>query len=1833
MQNLMSVLKRAATAALGVLAFFASVNALADEPPVIQTVKSGWVPLNEWMDVCACESWDDVKAIQAHTAGSAMQPDNITLTFAYADGICRLVEEKQAKLIARWDDVGVLGVQFQTKSDYIKCPKIAFKVENGRLWAKGVYARYTSKDKDYPYDFDKNSYNGGSYGSGGYCVDKLTVSVLDASGSLTVDAVPEQYGSVTPAYGRTFGYAEGDLITPVSAPASWESDDHSQSAACTGWKLYSRAEYGGEWQFVREGTSLEPTDLVHPGVATKLVWQWAPTIACTASSNGHGTVSPESASVPYGGTFTVTATPADGYFFAAWSGVPDAQRCDNPITQTVTESLNLTATFLPVGSEAEWTGAGDDALASNPQNWEAGVAPLPGQGVLVTGDKSMTWDIAYPVGSWTQRDYSGTVTFNTIYEGAKATGFPCLVVGGDVTLESGAWTHRANGQTKLYRLNVKVGGNMTIGPGATIHADGRGYDKCIAIDGKYPNAGNVAGSYGGHGGFGNGDMNYTYGSYSAPEDPGNGGYWNSYSLPAGGAIRLEVAGTLTHQGAIRANSTGTQSYYSGSGGGIYIIAGAMSGNGTIKANAYGNEKCGGGGRIAVKLTGKDADFSEYDLVHLAEAIPLKVAANSGSPGTIYGETAADEPGQGWLVMKGNGTVADVCECSYADPFTFETKELHFARMTFTNNVMMRVYAGCTLDLRGTEVVAADVSGRTNGIRLNGGTLVWPEGEESEAEIACRIQCVTAPVIPSEKIVAKPYGNLLLNTAWSWAGDVVLDGGQVTAQKDFILTGDMTAKTKGVFCSDAKTTVSGNVVVEAGGRLTTEGPTQKESDMRRLELAVSGDLTIAEGGAVDVTGKGFQNNYSPIGYIMGNGGRSHGGVGFLNQTGSPESAVKCYGSIYAPAQAGAGSSHVAGGGVLALTVAGTLTNDGAIAARGADGAYRGAGGSIRITAGELVGSGTVDASSNPTSGAGAGYSGCSGGGRIAVTLTGEGADFSAFPMERFLATGDRCGTAASGAGTIYLRTAADAADEGTLILRNLDAATNWTRETPLADGIVQGTAFGTVIITNRAHAKLATSGKITVKGDWLNFATFEAGAGSTVDFAGAAPCRIAGNTTFAILSSSAAGKVIAVDAGTTVKVTEICNLGGTVDAPVELGSSEGTWTLDNAGATTMVGVKLSGCQATHPFTVVNGVDGGNNSDNVTFITITPGETITWEGGEDGAWGNAANWDRKRAPISSDNVVVAKGANAPALEVGVAVASLTVEDGAALDVGSRSMAVTGDFVSQGALRAAAGGSLAVGGTATVVGAAALAGSELVLNGAAAQTLTAGSGVKFGSVKVLSPALTIPNSVTCDAFTVGDGAAARTVTFAAGISLKATDFTVIGAEGRLVTLAGADGATWNLGVSRASVAFAAVSGSDASKGVLILPTNSTDGGGNVNWMFSDTRVHWDGTSATTADDDVVIDAGKTYTIDAAREMKSLTVAGGAKLTVNAALDVAGSVTVEGDATLVWNRPGTIGGNLTVLSGGTLTHDANSDKELNKISLDIAGSGYIQDGAQVTGRGNGYTSGKGPGSVGGNTGGSHGGRGYLGSGTAAACYGSILCPTNCGSGGGTGRTTRAGGAVRLAFGEELTMDGTIDVNGRDESSDGYYTGAGGSVWVTAKSLAGGGTITADGGAGTMQKQGGGGRIALWLTGAGEDFSGFSGTVHAWGGLNNVLVADGSAGTVFRKTADDIGTLFIGNNPSLEFRKDYDMTDFPSSRLCDTDEALGINVELSNRATLNLMQDYRINSLKVSGTTPRIKLNGHLLRVATPVRKSEREAILARVTDGAPGQIIWPKGTLILLK
>ena len=88
----------------------------------------------------------------------------------------------------------------------------------------------------------------------------------------------------------------------------------------------------------------------------------------------------------------------------------------------------------------------------------------------------------------------------------------------------------------------------------------------------------------------------------------------------------------------------------------------------------------------------------------------------------------------------------------------------------------------------------------------------------------------------------------------------------------------------------------------------------------------------------------------------------------------------------------------------------------------------------------------------------------------------------------------------------------------------------------------------------------------------------------------------------------------------------------------------------------------------------------------------------------------------------------------------------------------------------------------------------------------------------------------------------------------------------------------------------------------------------------------------------------------------------------------------------------------------------------------------------------------------------------------------------------GGTG-----GGAIQLAVGGTLTVDGVLSANGTVGNGDSYYGGpywgggggAGGSLYLTVGALSGTGTITAAGANGywpSYSGGGAGGRIALYL-------------------------------------------------------------------------------------------------------------------------------------------------------
>ena len=212
--------------------------------------------------------------------------------------------------------------------------------------------------------------------------------------------------------------------------------------------------------------------------------------------------------------------------------------------------------------------------------------------------------------SVTDDDVTGGLV--TLVDDDLADGIPSqFFVTGDVTVEAlGALTASGEG----------------FGPLDDADAPGEGTDSA---------SGGSGGGYGGFGGDGNGGPGGApYGSITAPVDPGSHGGDTGGQLGGfgGGAIRLDVAGTLTLEGVLEANGQSTGSGSGGSGGSIWITANALAGGGTISADGgsghTGFAGGGGGGRIALYICDGPGSFGPATTAG-------GVGVNNGEDGTVF----------------------------------------------------------------------------------------------------------------------------------------------------------------------------------------------------------------------------------------------------------------------------------------------------------------------------------------------------------------------------------------------------------------------------------------------------------------------------------------------------------------------------------------------------------------------------------------------------------------------------------------------------------------------------------------------------------------------------------------------------------------------------------------------------------------------------------------------------------------------------------------------------------------------------------------------------------------------------------------------------------------------------------------------------------------------------------------------------------------------------------------------------------------------------------------------------------------------------------------------
>ena len=659
-------------------------------------------------------------------------------------------------------------------------------------------------------------------------------------------------------------------------------------------------------------------------------------------------------------------------------------------------------------AEKHWLGtdATSPTLASVAANWDpAGVPTAADDVVLDAGSNNnpMTWDLDNGVASWTQSDYTGTVTFMTGYNGRSyasgkksvahgeetATSLRRFVVSGNVSLLSGTWTHQATPSftttyqtyayyldgTALYSLAVSVGGNCTIGADASLDVSGKGFTGT-----QGPGVENQVASHGGMGTYvSTPSVNRAkcYGCIAKPITVGTG-----RNTPGGGNVQLEVTGALSLNGSVLAKSADATNY-SGAGGGIFIHAGTISGSGTVSASSgkITNYGPGGGGRVAIWVD--EGDFSGFSVDN--------VTANAGNghiystAGTIFLWAKNDATFGAQLIVRGNETVsAGRYTCT---PISVaNTNDLPaLTAIVLSNGASVAVGEGVALDVG--DVIASHTGTAKPRFTMFGGSLSVSDGFLIDG----------FSFIVSDEVASMSVAN---------AGTVGLaSGNSLVVDRPFMIDGSLF--------------VTGTVTHTQVSATSTN----------ILDLTVSGDMEIVASGLIDVSAMGFPSKSGP-------GGATTDGMGGVHAGMVPGSSKHAYGSIVCPTNHGSGGGIVNGGGAVKLTVGGTFTLDGTIRAYASNnnGGGNGSGGSVWVTAGELAGAGSIDAKGgsyglyatvSPLAGAGGT------GGRISIWQTVGNKARSEWAVTTTIAGGSSNGGTTSAAGTFYWQKALDGVGGGTV----------------------------------------------------------------------------------------------------------------------------------------------------------------------------------------------------------------------------------------------------------------------------------------------------------------------------------------------------------------------------------------------------------------------------------------------------------------------------------------------------------------------------------------------------------------------------------------------------------------------------------------------------------------------------------------------------------------------------------------------------------------------------------------------------------------------------------
>ena len=1463
---------------------------------------------------------------------------------------------------------------------------------------------------------------------------------------------------------------------------------------------------------------------------------------------------------------------------------------------------------------------------------------------IVIQSGELTWGTSLPakVASWSQT--GGTVTFDTGLEAFEVTG--------SVSLLGGTWTHTANPScvktseawtsgrgTK--QLIVSCGGDFVLGEDAQIDVSAKGFTY-----GEGPGKSSQGASHGGAGViqsstyYSTRHISWCYGSVKKPCTLGSGGSSSSYGTVGGGAVRLTVVGSLTLNGTIHADSGTKQSngtanqYYSGSGGSVWLSASEIVGAGAISVKGGGVTSDGGGGagRVALYVTGDNKDFTTY-----TGDVDFSCTAKSLAPfpGTLYRETKADA-GKGELWVKGYNATASRIPFYTTDEYKYGTgvcdtdAPVVVKRIRLTGHAQLLVQEGATLV---ADEIVSENDGTTfkNRIALVGGSLQLPDGYEIK-------DCIVAILHANSRLLYASEGETVRIGA---GADLRLDV-PYAVEKDLAIAAD------------------GMVSHDTSG-----------TDFS-LDLTVPGDCSVAAGGILGANGRGYEKDVGPGHSTTGSSGASHGGRGSGgNDKGdaAPGGNGPCYGSIRKPSTAGSGGKWdgATGGGRVYLSVAGTLDVKGAVSSDAATcGHYSGAGGSVWIKTAKLTGDdgGVISANGGKvTSGQ---WQAVGGGGRVAVYISGQNNDFTEFAGTISAYGGSKSGYVYGGAGTVYLETAADGETGGRLIVDNGPKAQYKSFECRIAADVTD-TEVGSVEIGANTHFKILEGRSLAFSKDWTNEGIFTAEAGSTVvRTANAGTSVLSGTNSFCNFSCVAPGGTLAFDPeGSSFTILS----GGSLTLKGEAGNrlklkskTDGTaWSMTvDANATTKIEeVTVTDSDASSGALVVaNNGTGDANTTNWNFVNVSTGETIFWTGTKSAVWSDPENWDRVRPPAATDYIVITNGcAFSPELGASVTAQALTVGPGAELRLCGNDVTVD-TITNLGTVVAGAYERVTVNGDVVMTGSFRPARSTFVQTAGGAFSA---DGTTFYNVTLTrnGGTLGVTGGFSANRLAV-TATEASTVSFEPGRTVSAEEVVLdgLGDGVALLTLTSAEaGAKWGIkAADYASAKGVVVSDSDARGGVTFrTPSPSQDMQGNENWAFGVSTFAWTGAEdaeftnannwaggvAPGADDLVEIVSAATIAMSEPWTVGELRLGGGEEavtFTGSAALTVKNALEVGANATVTLDAPSAVGGALVIRSGGVVRHSKNASDETYRINLTVGGDITVDEGGVIDAKGCGYGNSRGPGAKVSTWGPSHGGvGGYENlSGHCAPCYGSVFCPTSLGSGG----WSAGGGAVRLFAGGTVEVNGRVDVEGADISD--HYSGAGGSVWISARKLLGTGTVSANGGFSSSPDSGGGGRIAVYLSQA----DGWSDElkVTAYGGRTKVSVGSSSpnaaAGTIYvqgQGVEDRCGTIIVRDDNGGSASETV-LTDIPARSDGEAaSDFKNVTLDVDEGGRVQIFESMTVQELEL-GSKGRIYLNGKELTIRSLKHRKRNSAkgydYTGTVSTGAGGAIRFlPRGLMLIVR